>query len=603
MFIHKDHNGSKGNLASLKTIRDALPSYLQMSAAITSEGKTLKVKNTVETMQHPLNHNKIVTFASARSKAYANNLGRGCTMPLQYYDEFAFMLYNNIVYGAAMPAYSTAAKNAKANNAPYGILITTTPGDLLTDQGAFAYQVRNASTPWSEQYYDLSYQQLEELRLSNTNSPFFLISYTYQQLGSGEDYFRQMVIDLLRDWPAIRREVMLEWSKVAGNCPFKQEDLDVIKQFCKEPIKTILLGRCRQYQLNIYEDIDMRYNCPPIMGVDVAGALYQDSSAITIVDSRTTRTSATLNCNYMPSDDLADCIYTIVTNYLPAAIINVERNGGFGVSVLQRLCKTSVKKNLYYEIKDKVIEEAFDGFRSVKKTAKVKVYGTDSNKEVRARLIEILYDRVAYHKDKFIAPILHHEMESMEVKKNGKVEHSQNSHDDQVFSYLMAMRVWYDGIDIAERYGIRKNTIKTDEDIDIEQLSVEANQFGGMSPVDVDQMVSEMNGEDTSEVEDQLEYIKKASSYTLNKDFYEAKNKRDEECLEQLLSTNPEARRIYAERYHLDLNDATAGGLVNNGFVDLPSELFGDTEVMDDYDNINDDNVVGNLAGHWRTLL
>lgn len=271
--------------------------------------------------------------------------------------------------------------------------------------------------------------------------------------------------------------------------------------------------------------------------------------------------------------------------------------------MLQRLCKTSVKKNLYYEIKDKVIEEAFDGFRSVKKTAKVKVYGTDSNKEVRARLIEILYDRVTYHKDKFIAPILHHEMESMEVKKNGKVEHSQNSHDDQVFSYLMAMRVWYDGIDIAERYGIRKNTIKTDEDIDIEQLSVEANQFGGMSPVDVDQMVSEMNGEDTSEVEDQLEYIKKASSYTLNKDFYEAKSKRDEECLQQLLSTNPEARRIYAERYHLDLNDATAGGLVNNGFVDLPSELFGDTEVMDDYDNINDDNVVGNLAGHWRTLL
>ena len=45
------------------------------------------------------------------------------------------------------------------------------------------------------------------------------------------------------------------------------------------------------------------------------------------------------------------------------------------------------------------------------------------------------------HKDKFIAPILHHEMESMEVKKNGKVEHSQNSHDDQVFSYLMALVV------------------------------------------------------------------------------------------------------------------------------------------------------------------
>lgn len=325
MFIHKDHSGSKKNLKQLKELRDALPSYLQMTATVTMDGTRLKVPNTVETMQHPLNKNKITTFASARSKDYANNLGRGCTMPLQYYDEFAFMQYNNYVYAAAMPAYSTASKNAKANNAPYGILITTTPGDLLTDQGTFAYQVRNNSTPWCEQYYDLSYEQLEELRKSNTNSPFFLISYTYQQLGSGEEYFKQMVVDMLRDWPAIRREVMLEWSKAATNCPFKQEDLDIIKQLCRDPIRTILFGRSHQYQFLVYEDIDLRF--PPIIGVDVAGAMYQDSSAITVVDSRTTRVSATLNCNYMPSDDLADVIYNLVTNYMKNAIVNIERNG------------------------------------------------------------------------------------------------------------------------------------------------------------------------------------------------------------------------------------------------------------------------------------
>ena len=86
------------------------------------------------------------------------------------------------------------------------------------------------------------------------------------------------------------------------------------------------------------------------------------------------------------------------------------------------------------------------------------MYGTDSTKDVRARLIEILYDRVAYHKDKFIAPILLKEMEAMEVKKNGKVEHSDNSHDDQVFSYLMALYVWYEGKNLAENFHIIKNT-------------------------------------------------------------------------------------------------------------------------------------------------
>lgn len=604
MFIHKDHPGSKNNLKTLKTIRDALPTYLQMSAVTRADGKKLKVPNTVETMQHPINRNKITTFASARSKDYANNLGRGCTMPLQYYDEFAFMLYNNIVYAAAMPAYSTASKNAKANNAPYGILITTTPGDLLTDQGTFAYQVRNASTPWNELYYDLSYQQLEELRMSNTNSAFFLISYTYQQLGSGEDYFREMVIELLRDWPAIRREVMLEWSKVATNCPFKQEDLDIIKQFCKEPIKTILLGRCSQYQLNVYEDIDPRYRCPPIMGVDVAGALYQDSSAITIIDSRTTRTSATLNCNYIPSDDLADVVYTIVSKYMPTCIVNVERNGGFGVSVLQRLCKTAIKKNLYYEIKDKVVEEAFDGFRTIKKSAKVKVYGTDSNREVRARLIEILYDRVRMHKDKFIAPILHHEMESMEVKKSGKVEHSQNSHDDQVFSYLMALRVWYDGIDIAERYGIQKNTIKTDEDIDVETLSIDNNMYGGMTTVDVNSMVREMDGDET-EVDEQLEYIEQAKAAKLAKEYNEQRYQEQMDCLQELLSNNKEARIAYAKKNHLDLDDNSIGGLVTGGgFVELPDSLFGEIDVYDEDDLYNtNNNVVGNLANQWHSLM
>ena len=59
MFMHKDHSGSKKNLKDLKAIRDALPSYLQMSSSIDSEGKKLKVPNTIVMIQHPYNNNKI----------------------------------------------------------------------------------------------------------------------------------------------------------------------------------------------------------------------------------------------------------------------------------------------------------------------------------------------------------------------------------------------------------------------------------------------------------------------------------------------------------------------------------------------------------------
>lgn len=602
MFLHKDHGGSKKNLRGLKNIRDSLPEYLQMTSATGVDGKKLKVPNTVETIQHPINRNRIITFASARSEAYADNLGRGCTQPLQYYDEFAFMPYNKTVYMAATPANSRAAQNAKEHNAPYGILITTTPGDLLTDSGEFAYMVRNDATPWNEQYYDLTYEQLEDLRKSNRRSPFFLISYTYQQLGRGEDYFEEMCVQLLRDWPKIRREVMLEWSTAATNCPFKSEDLDIIERYCREPIRVMLFGRYQQYQFKIYKDLDLRF--PPIIGVDVSGAMYQDSSAITIIDSKTTEVTATLNCNYIPTDDLADVIYVLVNNYMRNAIVNIERNGGFGVSVVQRLCKTSIKKNLYYEIKDKVIEENFDGFKPRKRSQKVKVYGTDSTREVRARLIEILFERVALHKDKFIAPILLQELKGMETKKNGKVEHSDKTHDDQVFSYLMALRVWYDGNNLMERYGIQKNTIKTDENIDIEALTIE-DEVEATGKVDIDAAIS---GDDMVQdiIKSQMEWLSKTSTVRFTVDNIAYQQMKEQESIDRL-ALDPVAKRAYAEKYHIDIDEASIGVFTDgSNFSSLPDELF-DSEV--DYVTIGgnphmeeQDHIVGNYADVWRRL-
>ena len=325
MFMHKDHTGSKNNLKKLKDIRDNLPSYLQMSSSIGSDGKKLKVPNTIVMMEHPSNHNKIITFPSARSRDLANNLGRGSTQPMQYYDEFAFMPYNKEVYLAAAPAFSKAAKNAAKNNAPFGMLLTTTPGDLTTESGLYAYDIYNNATVWNEAFYDKTIQELTDIVNANTNNSFVKISYSYKQLGGGQDYLNDMIRQMNRSWPEIRREVLLEWSQTSDNCPFEKEKLDIIATMVRDPIRTLFFGRFGQYQLNIYDNMDTNY--PAIIGVDVSGANWKDSSAITIIDSKTTRVIATLNCNFIPGDDLADVIYTIVTKYLQNAVINIERNG------------------------------------------------------------------------------------------------------------------------------------------------------------------------------------------------------------------------------------------------------------------------------------
>lgn len=593
MFMHKDHTGSKNNLKNLRTIRDALPSYLQMSSSTGVDGKKLKVPNTVVTIEHPYNHNKIITFPSARTKDSANSLGRGSTQPLQYYDEFAFIPFNKIVYLAATPAFSTASKNAAYNNAPYGMLLTTTPGDLLTDTGQYAYDIRNNATPFKERFYDYTYDQLMEIRKANTYSDFFMISYTYQQLGSGQEYFNQMVVQMNREWAAIRREVMLEWAEIATDCPFSQEDLDIIRTHLKQPIRQLDFGQFGQYTMNIYEDIDLNY--PPIIGVDVSGATYNDSSAITIIDSKTTRVCATLNCNYIPTDDLANVIYNVVTKYMPNAIINIERNGGYGSSVVQRLLKTSVKGNLYWEIKEKVVEESFNGYRMEKRPKKVKVYGLDSTKNVRARLIEILQERVRYHKDKFIAPIIHAEMQSMQVKKSGKVEHSDNSHDDQVFSYLMALYVWYDGHDLAERYHIFKSTLKTDEDIDLEELNVD-DYVTETDNVDLEPFTTD--NEDYLEL---LQFIEENSKFITTTDMRVHTYEQESEQKNVLLSRDIKAREAYHKAYGTEYD--LGYGNIQNTTIQLPDHVFDmDIDDLDEDGNPNYSYLQGNLSDLWMKL-
>ena len=147
-------------------------------------------------------------------------------------------------------------------------------------------------------------------------------------------------------------------------------------------------------------------------------------------------------------------------------VAHISKHQGYGSTVISKLIKMGIKKNLYYEIKDVVVEEKQDGIHSYKQKIRTKVFGLNSTKEVRKLLIDILIERVENHKDKIISPIIYNELLGMEIKRNGKVEHSNSTHDDQVFSMLMALYVWYEGINLSERYGIKKTSIKTDDEVD-----------------------------------------------------------------------------------------------------------------------------------------
>lgn len=563
MFMNKKHDDSKMNLRRFKDIRRALPSYLQMDSLIGSDGKKVKPKSNVESMDHVSNGNKITTKPGASSRAKANGLGRGCTMPMQWYDEYAFILYNKIIYMSATPAFSTASRNARNNGKPYGILITTTPGDLVTEEGINANNTRLAATPFNERYYDYTFKDLEDLKSLNTKSSFFYIKFSYTQLGADDKYFQEMVKQLEKDWPTIRREVLLEWANMANNSPFTQHDLELVSSLVKDPITQIQLGTDHSsYFMNVYRQTDL-IRFPPIIGVDVSGGFTQDSSAITIIDSRTTDVIACFNCNYISPIDLAKVIYQLVTQYMPNAIVNIERNGGYGASVIGYLMKTRIKKNLYYEIKDRVIEERFNGIKMAKKTQKTKVYGFDETKNSRNLLMEILRDRMENHKGKFISKIIYDELCTLEVKKGGRIEHADNAHDDQIFSYLMALYVWYEGKNLMENFGLELREIKTDSET---EESYNMDQDQGYQNISRDMESSYYNEDDP--VQKQLKYLMQSDSMSYE-DWLQKQQDENLMAMQEILRTQA-GREAYSRKYNADPEELG----FNNSMYSMPSSVF-----------------------------
>lgn len=322
-FLHKGLSGSRDNLQDLKNIRDLLPEYLQLKERPGKDGKVDRGKDNTMQIINPFNGNNIMVFAGATTQARAANILRGKSLSMVWIDEFAFLNYNDVIYLNGAPALNTAMKNAERNGAPHGVVLTSTPGFLTEEAGKFAYAMKEDATPFSETWYDLTYAQLKQILDANVRSNFCYIRFTYQELGMSEKWFHEISILMKNSWPDIRREILLEWSNSIGNSPFNPDDLELIRPYIRNPISVVyLLGK---YRFETYLRADTR-TYPAIIGVDVSNGYKQDSSTITVIDSKTTKVLGCMNCNFITPTDLARCIEFIVKNWMPNSIINVERN-------------------------------------------------------------------------------------------------------------------------------------------------------------------------------------------------------------------------------------------------------------------------------------
>lgn len=571
IFLNKKHDDAKRNLSSLKDIIKALPSYLRFDQAFGVDGKKLKASNTVQYIQHKINFNNIKALPMARNRTAAISLLRGQTITNCWIDESAFFQYLEESLQNGMPALTTAFRNCRMNGAPHGLCLTSTPGFLTTEEGQYMYDLKNKMTPFSELWYDFSLQKLTETLNANEKSIFVYIRTTYQQLGYSEEWLKERIKEQNQKWTDIRREFLLEWATSSENCPFTQEELRNVQRYVRNPIKQVYISN---FLFNIYSEISPRDKT--LIGVDVAAGYSKDSSAISVADSKTTKLVADFNCNYINPVDLATVIYNLVLNYLPNSLVTIERNG-VGTGTLAKLMKSKIRNNLYYEIKERTIEERPDGLRSHKRKQLTKVYGVDNTGTVREQLMDLLTDRVRDHYDKFISPILYEEMKNLEIKKTGRIDHSANSHDDGLFSYLYSIYPIYYGKNVRENWHISIPTLRTADD----EAQEIFQDFNAMEEISIVRDIENLEHDDM--VNEQLKQLDKTKLYS---QFLAQQKMENDMAMAQILATKV-GKEAYSRQFNIPLEQLEGE---DNGFSMLGAidNFYSESMDSSDYQNNNE---------------
>lgn len=126
-FFGKDGGNTVDNLAHLKDYISLLPEWLQFKKYMGDDGKIKKAKQSTQILENNLLQNVLKIHASARSESSAQNMGRGSSGSVLYFDEIEFTRYFPIIWANSSPLYKTASENAAAAGRPYARILTTTP--------------------------------------------------------------------------------------------------------------------------------------------------------------------------------------------------------------------------------------------------------------------------------------------------------------------------------------------------------------------------------------------------------------------------------------------------------------------------------------------
>lgn len=454
-LLTKDDSLRKQNIDRIKEIFDFLPKYINR--------RTKKDSDNTESINIGALGNEYNTHLPRSSPKEAFKVGRGFTSPIFHGDEGPFQSNVHISLPAALPSLGAAIDIAKARGTDYGIIHTTTAGNLAEKEGAYYYDMLCNSAIWDERFFDA--EDEDELReiITKAGHGHYRVNATFshRQLGKTDEWLMEKLKTAEQKGVTANQDYFNIWVTGGMGNPIPTHLLRRIEKAGKDVLFTEI-DRQDKFIIRWYiseEEIARRYRNGDhwTIGLDTSDASGGDDIGLVITDDETLEVLGAANYNTINLLSFSSYLCRLLLKYENTTLVPERKSSAIaiidhllymlpaeGQDPFKRIYNSvvndyDVDRQRYNEILMPLNRRTPEIYTINKRSFGFVTAGSGrySRSELYSTTLQAsVKDCADIVNDKILIGQL-----GGLIDKNGRIDHADGSHDDMVISWLLTQ--WF----------------------------------------------------------------------------------------------------------------------------------------------------------------
>lgn len=452
-LITKDLGLRAKNITRLKEIRAVLPDYIYYPNKNESDN--------TEGFTNIANKNAYTGRVGGRDKVGAEKLGRGLTVPVLHFDEFAFISLIGVSTSIALASGSAARAEAAETGQPYGNVFTTTAGRIDSRDGGYAHAFMTGGAPWSEHFFDLADNATLRVvvRKSSTGKkPLIYGPFNHRQLGKTDEWLMAQLAENAMSGEVADREFMNVWTSGTGGSPFTEAERNQFKasEMDVQYMQTTQEGYTLRWFIKEHEVEARMATGAFVLGLDPSEALGGENDPIgfVLLDAYTHDILCSGRFNELNTTLFAAFIGRFMVKYKRITFIPERKSTGSSIietlliylpthgedpfkRIYNRIADDRDNLKSEYEELSKPMSARMSGWTEKYKRYFGYVTSSTGRNSRDSLYIDALRSMVKYGSRKIRDKLMIDELLGL-ATRNDRIDHQAGGHDDMVISLLLA---------------------------------------------------------------------------------------------------------------------------------------------------------------------